>query len=54
MFNFTEEEIKEYSNAKDEQALAEIITRDAKSRGCIFVKQMNELDEIDNKRGLIT
>jgi hypothetical protein len=49
MFKFTEEEIKEYNDAKDETALAEIITRDAKSKGCIFVKQINETDE-----GIIT
>jgi hypothetical protein len=45
MFKFTEEEVKEYNDAKDENALAEIITRDAKSKGCIFVKQINETDE---------
>ena len=47
MFKFTEEEIKEYNEAKDEEALAQIIIRDAKSKGCIFVKQMNEIDKID-------
>jgi hypothetical protein len=45
MFKFTEEEIKEYNDAKDENALAEIIIRDAKGKGCIFVKQINETDE---------
>jgi hypothetical protein len=38
MFHFTEEEIKEYNEAEDEEALAQIIIRDAKSRGCIYIK----------------
>ena len=38
MFKFTEEEIKEYNNAKDEEALAAIIIRDAKVKGCIHIK----------------
>lgn len=54
MFKFTEEEIKEYNEAKDEEALAEIIIRDAKKKGCIFVKKMDEIDETDNKRGVIS
>jgi hypothetical protein len=37
MFRFTEEEIKEYNDAKDEEALAQIIIRDAKSKSCIFI-----------------
>ena len=42
MFTFTEEEIKEYNEAKDEEALALIVIRDAKSKGCIFVNKINE------------
>ena len=42
MFKFTDEEVKEYNEAKDEDALAEIIIRDAKSKGCIFVQKINE------------
>jgi len=49
MFKFTDEEIKEYNEAKDEEALATIIIRDAKSKGCIFVKQVNELNKLDEK-----
>jgi hypothetical protein len=45
MFKFTEEEIKEYNDAKDEQALADLIIKDAKGKGCIFVKQVNETKE---------
>jgi len=41
MFKFTDEEIKEYNNAKDEQALAEIIIKDAKGKGCIFIGAAN-------------
>ncbi len=39
LFNFTEEEIKEYENAKDEEELAKIIIRDALSKGCRLLKQ---------------
>lgn len=42
MFKFNEEEIKEYNDAKDEEALAQIIIRDAKSKGCIFIKPEKE------------
>lgn len=42
MFRFTEEEIKQYNEAKDEEALAELVKIDAKSRGCIFIKQAKE------------
>lgn len=50
MFKFTEEEIKEYENTKTEQELADIVIRDAKSKGCIFVKQINgdEQPEVKN------
>jgi hypothetical protein len=37
MFHFSEEEIKEYNDAKTEEELAQIIKRDAKSKSCIFV-----------------
>lgn len=42
MFKFTEEEIKEYNEAKDEDALSEIIIKDAKSKGCIFIQKFKE------------
>lgn len=45
MFKFTEEEIKEYNEAKDENALAELIIRDAKSKGCIYVP----VSEVNNE-----
>lgn len=44
LFRFTEEEIKEYEAAKDEEALAEIIIKDAKSKGCIFIKKTDEME----------
>lgn len=49
MFKFTDEEVKEWKDAKTEQDLANIIIRDAKGKGCIFIKQMNEIEETDNK-----
>lgn len=42
MFQFTEEEMKEYNDAKDEQALADIIIKDATSRGCVHIKSKEE------------
>lgn len=42
MFKFTEEEMKEYETANTEEELANIIIRDAKSKGCIFVNKINE------------
>jgi hypothetical protein len=45
MFTFTEEEIKEYNEAKDEEALAQIIIRDAKGKGCIYIKPKEEQKE---------
>jgi len=54
MFKFTEEEIKEYNESKDENALAELIKRDAKSKGCIFIKQFTDIEESDNQKGVIT
>ena len=45
MFKFTEEEIKEYNEAKDEEALAQIIIRDAKQKGCVFVNKTNEVTD---------
>jgi hypothetical protein len=44
MFKFTDEEVKEYENAKDEKALAEIITRDAKGKGCILIGSFDDND----------
>lgn len=49
MFKFTDEEVKEWKEAKDEQALADIIIKDAKSKGCIFVKQTNEIEDKGEK-----
>lgn len=54
LFKFTPEEIEEYNNAKSDEELAEIIKRDAKSKGIIFMKQMEELSEEDHSRGVIT
>ena len=39
LFNFTEEELKEYEEAKDEKELAKIIVKDALSKGCRLVKE---------------
>lgn len=36
MFKFTEEELKEYGNAKTEEELANIVIKDSKSKGCIL------------------
>ena len=46
LFNFTDEEIKEYENAKDEEELAKIIIRDALSKGCRLLKQETKESEI--------
>ena len=51
MFKFTDEEIKEYNEAKDEEALATIIIRDAKSKGCIFVSKMNKDESVNTNNG---
>lgn len=53
LFKFTQEEIKEYQDAKTEEDLAEKIIIDAKSKGCIFVNKMNKVDESDDKKGVI-
>jgi len=42
MFKFTEEEIKEWNDCENEEILANIVIRDAKSKGCIFVSKINE------------
>lgn len=39
LFNFSEEELKEYKLAKDEEALAAIIIKDALSKGCRLLKK---------------
>lgn len=44
LFNFTEKEMEEYSAAKDEKALADIIIKDAKLKGCKLVS-MEEKNE---------
>lgn len=49
LFKFTDEEIKEYESAKTEQELADIIIKDCKAKGCIFVKQMDEMSQEDEK-----
>lgn len=54
LFKLTPEEIKEYEEAKTEQTLATIIIRDAKSKGCIFINQTNELLGEDNTKGVVT
>jgi hypothetical protein len=43
MFKFTEEEMKEYNEAKDEAALAALIVRDATSKGCIQIKPKEKI-----------
>lgn len=40
-FNLSEAEIREYENAKDDNELAEIIIKDAKSKGCRLLKREN-------------
>lgn len=45
MFKFTDEEIKEYNEAKDEEALAQIIIKDAKGKACIFVSSTKVEEE---------
>jgi len=42
MFTLTEKEKEEYNNAKTDEELAEIIIRDAKSKGCKQFKIENE------------
>lgn len=54
LFKLTPEEMKEYENAKTENDLADIIIRDAKSKGCVFISRSNELLEEDNIKGVIT
>jgi len=49
MFKFNEAEIKEYNEAKDEEALAQIIIKDAKFRGCIYIKPEKEKPEKEEK-----
>ena len=39
LFNFTKEELEEYKNAKSEEELANIITDDAKKKGCKLIKK---------------
>lgn len=42
LFKLTPEEMKEYDAAQNEEQLAEIIIRDAKSKGCIYITQKEE------------
>jgi hypothetical protein len=53
LFKFTPEEIAEYNNAKTEQDLANIIIRDAKSKGCVLVGQSNQVSEDEVNKGVI-
>lgn len=47
LFNYTPEEIKEYESAKDDEALADIIVKDAKGKGCIMVTRETVKDETE-------
>ena len=47
LFDLSKEEMKEYEEAKDEGALAEIIIRDASLKGCKLQKK----EVIENKAG---
>lgn len=42
MFNLSEEDKKEYENAKDEDELAEIIIKDCKLKGLKLIKDTKE------------
>lgn len=53
IFKLTPEEKEEYDAVKTEDELADIIIRDAKSKGCIFINRFNEISVEDNKRGVI-
>jgi len=48
MFKFTDEEIKEYEATKTEEELANIVIRDAKSKGCLFISKINEPEAQQN------
>lgn len=49
LFNFSEEELEEYEAAKDEEALATIIIKDALFKGCRLLKK-----EVKNNVNLIS
>lgn len=57
MFELTKREQEEYSNAKTDEELAEIIIKDGKSKGCkLFSKEIrdtskNPIKEETNKNG---
>jgi hypothetical protein len=53
MFKFTEEEVKEYEACKTEDDLANMIIKDAKSKGLLFHNKLAELTEEDQKKGVI-
>ena len=53
IFKLTPEEQKEYELSTTEQELADIVIRDAKSKGCIFISQSNELTGEDNLKGVV-
>jgi len=42
MFNLSKKELEEYNAAKDDDAIAEIIIRDATGKGCKFEKRIEE------------
>lgn len=39
LFNFSDVEMKEYSDAKDDEELAQIVVKDCKSKGCILMQK---------------
>lgn len=46
LFTFSKKEIEEYSQAKDEAELVEIVVRDAKLKGCKLEKNMEVENEV--------
>ena len=45
LFKFTKEELEEYENAKDEEELADIITKDALTKACKSFKRETVKDD---------
>ena len=48
LFKFTKEELEEYENAKDEEELADIITKDALTKACKSFKRETVKDDDNN------
>lgn len=46
LFNFSKAEIKEYTEAKDENEVVQLIIRDAKGKGCKLEQDM----EVNNEK----